>query len=75
MKTKKIIKKNKIDFFNILIIIMTIISSYVLIHDFIFWGIIPAFSKVFYEITYFGLFLDLISLFMLEMCIQAIKEW
>ena len=67
--------KIKINFFNIVILIPAIICSYTLIHDFIFWGVIPMFSGVFYELTYFGLLLDVIAIGLLEMSIQIMKEW
>lgn len=75
MKTKKKVKHIKFDFFNIMMGITAIAASCLLIHDFIFWGVIPMFTGTFYQLTYFGLFLDLFAIAMLEMSIQFIKEW
>lgn len=72
---KKKIKKIKINFFNIVILITAIISSVLLIHDFLFWGVIPMFTGNFYCLTYFGMFLDLIAIGLLECSIQIMSEW
>ena len=68
-------KKRKINYFNILIFITMIISGGLLIHDFIFWGIVPVFSGKFYQLTYFGLFIDVIAIAMLDLSVRYIKEW
>lgn len=68
-------KKRKINYFNILIFITMIISGGLLIHDFIFWGIVPVFSGAFYQLTYFGLFIDVIAIAMLDLSVRYIKEW
>lgn len=68
-------KKRKINYFNILIFITMIISGGLLIHDFIFWGIVPVFSGTFYQLTYFGLFIDVIAIAMLDLSVCYIKEW
>lgn len=68
-------KKIKINLFNLVSLITMIICSALLIHDFIFWGVIPMFSGVTYQLTYFGLFLDVIAIGLLELNIQLIKEW
>lgn len=68
-------KKIKINLFNLVSLISMIICSALLIHDFIFWGVIPMFSGVTYQLTYFGLFLDVIAIGLLELNIQLIKEW
>ena len=52
-----------------------IISGGLLIHDFIFWGIVPVFSGTFYQLTYFGLFIDVIAIAMLDLSVRYIKEW
>lgn len=72
---KKKIKKVKINFFNIVILITAVISSVLLIHDFLFWGVIPMFIGNFYCLTYFGMFLDLIAIGLLECSIQNMSEW
>lgn len=71
----KKIRKFKFNFFNITMLLVSIVCVIVLVHDFIFWGVIPMFSGVFYQITYFGLFLDVLAIGLLEMSIQFIKEW
>lgn len=72
MKKKK---KVKINLFNLVSLITMIICSALLIHDFIFWGVVPMFSGITYQLTYFGLFIDLIAIGLLELNIQLIKEW
>lgn len=68
-------RKFKFNFFNITMLFTAIVCVILLVHDFIFWGVIPMFSGVFYQITYFGLFLDVLAIGLLEMSIQFIKEW
>ena len=72
MKKKK---KVKINLFNLVSLITMIICSALLIHDFIFWGVVPMFSGITYQLTYFGLFIALIAIGLLELNIQLIKEW
>ena len=71
----KKIKRTKLNLFNIVVLISMLGASALLIHDFIFWGVIPMFSGEAYALTYFGLFLDLIAIAVLEASIQLIKEW
>lgn len=68
-------KRTRINYFNILVFITMIISGGLLIHDFIFWGIVPVFSGTFYQLTYFGLFIDVIAIAMLDLSVRYIKEW
>ena len=72
---KKRIKKIKFNFFKFVILFTMLVSSILLIHDFIFWGIIPMFSGITYQLTYFGLLIDLTCIGLLEVSIQLIKEW
>lgn len=76
MKTKKAKKTTyKISPFKIFVFINFLIASGLLIHDFIFWGIIPMFNGEFYQLTYLGLFLDLSAFFIIEVSVQCFKEW
>lgn len=76
MKTKKAKKTTyKISPFKVFVFINFLIASGLLIHDFIFWGIIPMFNGVFYQLTYLGLFLDLSAFFIIEVSVQCFKEW
>jgi hypothetical protein len=59
---------------NILILLSMLVAIGLLIHDFIFWGIIPFFSHTFYEMTYLGLFVDLSALGIIEVGFQYFKE-
>lgn len=59
---------------NILILASMLVAIGLLIHDFIFWGIIPFFSHVFYQMTYLGLFVDLAALGIVEISSQYFKE-
>lgn len=70
-KTKRI----KLNFFNIVVLISMLGAAALLIHDFIFWGVMPMFTGNFYCLTYFGLFVDVIAIGLLEVSIQIIKEW
>lgn len=72
MKTKK---RYKIDYFKVFVVINFILCSALLIHDFVFWGIIPMFTGVFYQLTYMGLFIDLSALMIVDVSIQLIKGW
>lgn len=71
---KRKLYRRKLNYFNILVFITMIISGTLLIHDFIFWGVIPVFSGTFYQLTYFGLFIDVIAIGMFDLSIQYIKE-
>lgn len=72
MKTKK---RYKIDYFKVFVVINFILCSALLIHDFVFWGIIPMFTGVYYQLTYIGLFIDLSALMIVDLSIQLIKGW
>lgn len=72
---KKVKKIKKINYFNILVLITMIISSCLLLHDLICFAIIPLFSGKFYMLTYFGLFVDLSAMLLLESSLQIIKTW
>lgn len=71
---KKRIKKRKINFFKVVMLLSAILSLILLIHDFIFWGIIPLFTGQFIQLTYFGFFLDLIAIGTLELFFQYIGD-
>lgn len=76
---KKQIKKRKSNYrispFKVFVFINFILACVLLIRDFIFWAIIPMFSGVFYQLTYFGLFIDLSALMIVDLSIQLIKGW
>jgi len=71
---KKRIRKRRINFFKVVMLLSAILSLILLIHDFIFWGIIPLFSGEVIQLTYFGFFLDLIAIGTLELFFQYIWE-
>ena len=73
-KIKKRIKKTKVNWFNAFILVSAIGCALLLIHDFIVWGIIPLFTGDFVMLTYFGMFVDLTAIGLIEMTIQMIKE-
>lgn len=58
----------------IVILFSITIAILILLHDFIFWAIRPIFTGTFYELTYTGLFIDMLCAFVLESGIQYIKE-
>ena len=76
---KKQIKKRKrkyrISPFKVLVFINFLLCSGLLIHDFVFWGIVPLFKGECYQLTYFGLFMDFSAICLLEISIQCFKEW
>ena len=74
MKTKK--KSNyKISPFKCLVMLNFLLASALLIHDFIFWGIVPLFKGQFYQLTYLGLFIDFSAFLLIDISIQCFKEW
>lgn len=76
---KKQIKKRKSNYkispFKVLVFINFLLASGLLIHDFIFWGIIPMFKGQFYQLTYLGLFIDFVAFLLVDISIQCFKEW
>ena len=71
---KKRIRKRRINFFKVVMLLSAILSIVLLIHDFIFWGIIPLFTGEVVQLTYFGFFLDLIAIGTLELFFQYIGD-
>lgn len=65
----------RISLFKVFVFINFLLASALLIHDFIFWGIIPMFTGEFYQLTYLGLFIDLSALFIMEISIQCFEDW
>lgn len=72
---KKRRKKYRISLFKVFIVMNFLLCSGLLIHDFIFWGIVPMFKGEFYQLTYLGLFLDFASVLIVDASIQCFKEW
>lgn len=72
---KQVNKKYKISPFKVFVFLNFLLCSGLLIHDFIFWGIIPMFKGVFYQLTYLGLFMDVASILIVDVSIQCFKEW
>ena len=72
---KQVKKKYKISPFKVFVFLNFLLCSGLLIHDFIFWGIIPMFKGVFYQLTYLGLFMDVASILIVDVSIQCFKEW
>lgn len=72
---KKVKKKIKINFFNIFVLASVILAGFTLLHDLLVWEIIPLFTGQFYCLTYFGLFVDLAAIFILEAGYQVMEEW
>lgn len=68
-------KKIKINFFNLFILASVILAGFTLLHDLLVWGIIPLFTGQFYCLTYFGMFVDLATVFILEAGFQVMEEW
>lgn len=72
---KRIHKKFNLSLFNVVVLVTTLIAAGILLHDFLVWGIIPMFSKEYIQLTYLGMFEDLLAIFALEINIQIMKEW
>ena len=75
MKTRKTKKHIKLNLFNILVLFTALASLYILLHDFVVWGVIPFFTKDYVMLTYSGLALDFIAVCGLDICSRIIKEW
>lgn len=75
MKPRKTKKHIKLNLFNLLVLFMSLASLYILLHDFVVWGIIPFFTKDYVMLTYSGLALDFVALCCLELSTQIIREW
>ena len=67
-------KKFKLNLFHTFMFLSGCLGAFVLIHDLIVWAIIPLFTGNFVMLTYFGMFVDLISILLIELTIQCIKE-
>ena len=65
----------KVNIFNIIVLLSLLISGGLLIHDIVIFAIKPLFTGDFIMLTYFGFFIDVIALFMLEVSSQYIKDW
>ena len=74
-EVKKMKKRVKVNLFNILVLITSIISSYFIVHDFTILGIIPLFTKNLVSLTYTGAIIDICAVFMLDASIQIIEGW
>lgn len=76
-RVKKRVKKSKykIDWFRVLVVFSTLLGIFLLVHDFICYAIIPFFSGYFYQVTYFGLFVEIMAIGLVETGMQLIKEW
>ena len=70
-------KKNRKIKFNLFHLIMFASACFalgVLIHDFIFWGVMPLFTGETICLTYFGFFVDLLAILIIDLTIQCIRE-
>lgn len=59
---------------NIFILVSMLLAAALLIRDFVFWGIIPMFTKQFYMITYFGLLVDFSAYMIFKICYLYFEE-
>ena len=74
-KIKKRKSKLKLNWFHIYMFACSCLAAYVLVHDLLVWAIIPLFTGDFVMLTYFGMFVDLTAIGMIDLTIQAIKEY
>ena len=72
---KKFKKKIKVNFFNAFMLLTAAIGAGVLLYDLIVWAIIPVFNGEFICMTYFGMFVDLFALGLVELGIQCLEEY
>ena len=72
---KKKTKKRKIKVFNIFAVLSMLVEAALLIHDLLVWAIIPLFTThEFFMLTYFGFFVDMIAMFVLDTGWDYLKE-
>ena len=72
---KKKTKKRKIKVFNIIAVLSMFGAAALLIHDLLVWAIIPLFTThEFFMITYFGFFVDMTAMFVLDTGWDYLKE-
>ena len=72
---KKKTKKRKIKVFNIFAVLSMLVAAALLIHDLLAWAIIPLFTThEFFMLTYFGFFVDMIAMFVLDTGWDYLKE-
>ena len=64
----------KLNIGKLVILVSILISSLILLHDFIVWALLPIFTGNFLTLTYTGLFVDLLCAFVLESGTQYFKE-
>lgn len=69
---KKRIRKRRLSFYKVVMLLSAIFSLILLIHDFIVWGLIPIFTGNFIQLTYSGFFLDLAAIGCIELVYQYI---
>lgn len=78
-KTKKRVKENKFNWlrasFRLIVVLTTVFGIFLLAHDFICYAIVPFFDGMFYQVTYFGMFVEIVAIGLVDSGIQLIKEW
>lgn len=68
-------RKRKIKVFNIFAVMSMLGAAALLIHDLLVWAIIPLFTThEFFMITYFGFFVDMTAMFVLDTGWDYLKE-
>lgn len=67
-------KKFKLNLFHLIMFISSCLGLGILIHDFIVWALIPFFTGDFVMLTYYGMFVDLLAVLVIDLTIQCIKE-
>lgn len=67
-------RKIKINLFHLIMFASACFGLGVLIHDFIVWALIPFFTGDFVMLTYYGMFVDLLAIFIIDLTIQCIRE-
>lgn len=74
-KIKKRKRQHKYNWFHIYMFVVSCFATYILLHDLLVWAIIPLFTGDFVMLTYFGMFVDLTAIGLIDLTIQAIKEY
>ena len=72
---KRKVAKIKFNFFNAFMLSSGCLGLFVLGYDFIRWAIIPFISGEFICMTYFGMFIDLFAIGLVEIAYQCLEEY
>jgi hypothetical protein len=77
MKKNNKVKKStyRISWFRVFVVLSTLLGIGLLAHDFVCYAIIPLFNGVFYQMSYFGFFVEFAAILLVDIGMQLIREW